>query len=159
GRGVPARRVRAERSFASSTESAARRARSHARPTNESSRLTPSTREARSSSRTRVGRRFGRSDRGSPSKSWLPAPPNKQNKQVSNQARVVRAWVAPPPLLPNFGGGGMAPPGPRGFLFLPETAPTIAAVRGATVLGDWNENRRHSAREHRDIDRAGLCPN
>jgi hypothetical protein len=38
-------------------------------------------------------------------------------------------------------------------------------VRGATVLGDWNENRRrsssehHSAREHRDIDCAGLRSN
>src|SRR5215831_7438149 len=38
-------------------------------------------------------------------------------------------------------------------------------VRGVTVLGDWNENRRHSssghhsASEHRDIDCAGLRPN
>src|SRR5262249_6174833 len=48
---------------------------------------------------------------------------------------------------------------PRGVLFSATTAPTIAAVRGATALGDWNENRRHSAGERRDIDRTGLRPN
>ena len=57
---------------------------------------------------------------------------------------MVRASVAASTLLSQFWAAGMARTRPRGVLFLAATAPTIAAVRGATVLGDWNENRRHS---------------
>src|SRR5262249_23988594 len=169
--GLPDRRDQAERLFASSTESVARPARSRARPTNESSALTPSTRAAPSSSRTRVGRRSGPRDRGVPSKSWLPAPPSKQtSKQSSKQTSSACALRLPRrACCPNFGRPGDGIPVSSRALaasyFRPQPRLPSPPVRGATLLGDLNENRRHSSSEHRsaseqrDIDCAGLCPN
>jgi len=73
---LPARLGPAEPSSASSTANVVRPARLRARRTSESSAPTPSTPAAPSSSRRTIGRHFGRSGRGSPSRSWSPASRN-----------------------------------------------------------------------------------